>query len=201
MTQWYFLIARAVPALALALLITFTANHSATLGLLSLGAFGIVTGIIIAVSALRGASPVVRGVQFGQAAVSVVAGIVSLAGLSAGLPFLIFAITAFAVPTGFLELYLGVRGRGADPAARDHIFMGTLTVLVAVAVLVVPPGFAQAFTGPDGVARQLTASIVVVGLLGAYWAIAAVYLVIAGLSLRWGTQTAVAESAARGGGA
>jgi hypothetical protein len=28
----------------------------------------------------------------------------------------------------------------------------------------------------------------VVGLLGAYWAIAGVYLVIAGLSLKWGTE-------------
>jgi uncharacterized membrane protein HdeD (DUF308 family) len=199
-TQWYILIARAIPAFALAMLITFTADHSAQLGLVSLGIFGITTGMVVAISAFRTLSPVARGIQLAQAAVSIVVGVVSLVGLGAGLPFLVFAVAAFAVPTGFLELYLGVRGRGSHPAARDHIFMGAVTVLAAVAILVVPPEFVQNFTGPDRVARQLTASVVVVGLLGAYWAIATVYLVIAGLSLRWGTERS-AEPAPAGNGA
>lgn len=198
-TQWYILIARAVPAFALALLITFSADHSASLGLVSLGIFGITTGIILAISALRTLSPVVRGILLAQATVSIVVGVVSLVGLRAGLPFLVFAIAAFAVPTGFLELYLGARGRRSHPAARDHIFMGAVTVLTAVAVLIVPPEFVQNFAVPGGVTGQVTASVVVVGLLGAYWVIAAVYLVIAGLSLRWGIERAVDRSSAGSG--
>jgi hypothetical protein len=97
-------------------------------------------------------------------------------------------VTIFAIVTGFLELYLGLRGRRVERSAKDRIFLGGLTIVLAIALLLVPPGFVQSFTGPDGVGRQLTAAIVVVGLLGAYWAIAGVYLVIAGLSLKWGTE-------------
>jgi hypothetical protein len=55
-------------------------------------------------------------------------------------------------------------------------------------VLLVPAGLEQQFTGPDHVERVLTASVFVVGLLGAYSAILGVYLVIGGLSLRWAGQ-------------
>lgn len=199
-TQWYIFVARAVPAFALALLITFSADHSAPLGLVSLGIFGITTGIVVAISALRTVSPVVRGILLAQAAVSIVVGVVSLVGVRAGLPFLVFAIAAFAVPTGFLELYLGARGRKSHRGARDHMFMGAVTVLTAVAVLIVPPEFVQNFAVPGGVTGQVTASVVVVGLLGAYWVIATVYLMIAGLSLRWGTER-TAEPVSAGSGA
>jgi hypothetical protein len=127
-----------------------------------------------------------RGVLFVHAAVAILAGLAAIAVPGAGLPFLVFVVTVYAVVTGFLELYLGLRGRRAGGPAKDRIFLGGLTIVLAIALLLVPPGFAQSFTGPDGIARQLTASVVVVGLLGAYWAVAGVYLVIAGLSLRWG---------------
>jgi hypothetical protein len=48
------------------------------------------------------------------------------------------------------------------------------------------------------VERQLTASIIFVGFIGAYGAILAVYLVIAGLSLKWADRP-VAASAAESG--
>lgn len=183
-------LARAVPAVALAAVITFSAEHSAALGLVTFGVFGLASGAVILVAALRSTrAGVVRPLLVVQGGLGIVAGAASLAVPGAGLPFLVFLVTAFAVITGFLELYLGLRGRrtGASPFARDRIFLGGLTVLLAIAVLLVPPGFVQSFTGPDGVARALTASIVVVGLLGAYWAINGVYLVIAALSLKWGT--------------
>jgi hypothetical protein len=128
-------------------------------------------------------------VLFVHAAVAILAGLASIAVPRAGLPFLVFVVTVFAVVTGFLELYLGLRGRRVERSAKDRIFLGGLTIVLAIALLLVPPGFAQSFTGPDGVARQLTASVVVVGLLGAYWAVAGIYLVIAGLSLRWGSES------------
>lgn len=185
-TPWYVPVARAVPAIALAVVVTFSADHSAPLGYVTFGIFAVVTGAILVASGLRlGAVGIVRSVTLAQGIVTVLAGIISLAVTTGGLPFFVFLVTAFAAITGFLELYLGLRGRGRDRSARDWVFVGTLTALLAIVVLLVPPGFAQAFTGPDGVERQLTASVIVVGALGAYWAILGVYLVIAGLSLKW----------------
>jgi uncharacterized membrane protein HdeD (DUF308 family) len=187
-TPWYVPIARAVPAVIFAIVITFSADHSASLGLVTFGLFGLVSGAVILVAALR--SPragVERPLLLVQGGLAIVAGAASLAVPGAGLPYLVFVLTAFAVVTGFLELYLGLHGRRAG-YGRDRIFLGALTVLLAIAVFLVPPGFVQSFTGPDGVARALTASVIVVGLLSAYWAIAGVYLVIAGLSLKWGAE-------------
>ena len=185
-TPWYVPLARAVVALALAVVITFSADHSAPLGLLTFGLYGVSAGAVLAASALRlGVTGVMRTVTFAQGILTVLAGIVALALPAAGLPFFVFLVTAFAAITGFLELYLGLRSRGKSSSSRDWVFVGALTALLAITVLLVPPGYAQAFAGPDGVQRVLTASVVVVGTLGAYWAILGVYLVIAGLSLRW----------------
>lgn len=187
-TPWFVPIARAVPATAFAAVITFTADHSASVGLLSFGGFAVLSGAVLLVAALRwAAAGVERGLLAVQGGLAVVAGAASIAFVAAGLPLLVFLVTSFAIVGGFIELYLGVRGRGHQRFARDRIFLGALSVLLAIAVLIVPPGLAQPFTGPDGIARQLTASVVVVGLLGAWWTIQAVYLVIAGLSLKWGT--------------
>ena len=196
-TPWYVPLARAVPALVLAAVITFTADHSAPLGLLTLGIFAVIAGAVLTASALRfGAKGVVRTVTFAQGIITVLAGIVSLALPAAGLPFFVFLLTAFAAITGFLELYLGLRSRGKSSSSRDWVFVGGLTALLAIAVLLVPPEFSQSFTGPDDVKRVLTASVIVVGALGAYWAILGVYLVIAGLSLRWATTPAAASAVA-----
>ncbi len=179
------------------MVITFSADHSAPLGLVTFGIFGVVAGAVLTASALRlGSSGVVRTVTFAQGILTVLAGIVSLALPAAGLPFFVFLLTAFAAITGFLELYLGLRSRGRSGSSRDWVFAGALTALLAVVVLLVPPGFAQSFVGPDEVQRVLTASVIVVGALGAYWAILGVYLVIAGLSLRWAATPAAVEDAA-----
>ena len=196
-TPWYVPLARAVPALALAGVITFSSDHSAPLGLLTFGIYAVVTGAVLVASALRLASKgVVRSVTFAQGILSVIAGIVSLAIPAAGLPFFVFLLTAFAAITGFLELYLGLRSRGRSASSRDWVFVGALTALLAIAVLLVPPGYSQPFTGPNDFEGVLTASVVVVGLLGAYWAIFGVYLVIASLSLRWSNAATLAKSGA-----
>lgn len=189
MTPWFLPVARAVPAAALAAVVTFSSDHSTPLGFLVFGIWAVVTGGVLGVGALRFAAGVERGIRLIQAVVTLVAGVVALAMPGGGLPFFIFLVTATAAITGFLELYLGLRARGKDSSAKDSLFVGGLTALLAIVVLLVPPGFVQGFTGPDGVARELTASIIVVGVLGAYWAIVAVYLVIAGLSLKWAPAT------------
>jgi uncharacterized membrane protein HdeD (DUF308 family) len=183
----------------LAAVITFSSDHSAPLGLLTFGIFAVVTGAVLTASALRlGAKGVVRTVTLAQGIITVLAGVISLALPAAGLPFFVFLLTAFAAITGFLELYLGLRSRGKGGSSRDWVFVGALTALLAIAVLLVPPGYSQTFTGPEDFVGVLTASVIVVGALGAYWAILGVYLVIAGLSLRWAktTEPAPVESRA-----
>lgn len=196
MTSWYGLLARAVPALVLAGVVTFSADHSAPLGLTTFGIFAAATGAVITVFALRSTPGTTRTLQLVQGVVTLVAGVASLALTSAGLPFFVLLLTAFAVVTGFLELYLGLRSRRTDKAARDWIFAGGLTVLLAIVVLLVPPEFVQTFEGPDGVVRELTASVIVVGVLGAYWAILGIYLVIAALSLKWAPETSATPNEA-----
>lgn len=196
MTSWYALLARALPALVLAGVVTFSADHSASLGLTTFGIFAAATGAVITVFALKLASGTSRTFQLVQGLLTLFAGVASLALPWAGLPFFVLLLTAFAVLTGFLELSLGLRRRRTDRAARDWIFVGGLTVLLAVVVLLVPPGFVQSYAGPDGVVRELTASVIVVGVLGAYWAVLGIYLVIAALSLKWAPQPETARAGA-----
>ena len=79
-------------------------------------------------------------------------------------------MSVWAAVTAILELVTGLRSRGEAPA-KDWIAMGGLTAILALAFLLLP----------------LT-DLVAVGLFGAYGAVLGIYLVIAGLSLRWGTQ-------------
>ena len=172
--------------MALALTVTFSADHSTTFGYVTFGIFAVITGAILTAVALRaGSRGIDRTLTLAQGLVTVVAGIVALAVPAGGLPFFVFIVTTFAAITGFIELYLGLRGRRRVRGAGDRVFVGALTAVLAVVVLLVPPDFVQRFTGPDDVDRALTASIIIVGVLGAYWAIIGIYLVIGGLSLKW----------------
>jgi len=185
-TSWYAILARAIPAIVLAIVVTLSADHSVSFGMLTLGLFGAATGAIILVFVLR--SPVrgiERGIGITSGLIAALVGVAALASPGSSLSLFILLITSFAAITGFLELYLGLRLRKTSTAGRDHVFAGALTILLALVVLLIPADFVQPFTGPDGVARELTASIIIVGVLGAYWAILGVYLVIAGLSLKW----------------
>jgi uncharacterized membrane protein HdeD (DUF308 family) len=185
---WYVPLARAVPAAALACVITFAGgNYSPQLGLASFGGFAVVSGIVSLILTLRVfPKSVERTVFFLQAIVSVVAGAAALAGLNVGLPLFLVIVSGWAAVTGFLELYAGLRARRIRTASRDWVFIGALTAVFAIVTLVVPPDYLQHYTAPNGEPRILNASVMVVGALGVYGAIMAVYLVIAALSLKWG---------------
>jgi len=183
---WYVPIVRAVPAAVIAIIITFSPDHSPTLGFLAFGGFAVISGLIVAAGSYRTLEAgVTRTVFFAQSIISVLAGIVALLWPGAGIGFLLFLVSAWAALTGFLELYAGLRSRRKSASSRDWLFIGGLTALFAVVVLLLPPDYAHQYTGPDGVDRVLTTSIIMVGALGAYAAIVAVYLVIGGLSLKW----------------
>ena len=196
---WPVPIARAAPAAGLALVITFSADHSAHFGLLSFGVFGIIAGLVMATTAwLRLAGSRVRPYFLTQATVTLVAGLGALL-VSSGhtssseVRFLFLILTTFAAVTGFLELYSGIRSRRRFVASGDWIGVGVFTVVVALAFVLIPPDYRQNFSGPDHVKRVLDASVVAVGVLGAWAAITTVFLVIAGLSAKWGTQASAAS--------
>ena len=190
--SWYLPLLRALPALVLAAVITFSPDHSSPLGLIALGAYGVVGGAAVAWSGVR-SSGVERAILLAQGGILVVVGIIALASTGGGVPYLIFLLSSVAAITGFLELYLGLRG---GPQRRDRLFAGVLTALLAIAVLIVPPGLQQPTAGVDGATGVLTASTMVVGLLGAYLAVLGVYLVIAGLSLKWAGAASTPTSSA-----
>ena len=191
---WYVPLVRAIPLAVMAVLITFSADHSSRLGMLSFGLFAVVSGLALALLSSR---PLGRGVQravfVGQGILTVLAGLVAVIWPNAGVGFFLFLLSGWAALTGFLELYAGIRARGRHAASRDWLFIGGLTVVLALVVLIVPPDLQDQFLGENGVSGVLSTSIIVVGCLGAYGAIAAVYLVIAGLSLKWAPAAAVQD--------
>jgi uncharacterized membrane protein HdeD (DUF308 family) len=184
--SWSLILLRAVPAAAAALVVTFSADHSAYLGLIVLGSFAVFSGVIVIAGALRHVYP--RTAFGAQGAVLIAGGTVALVYNDAGLPFLLVLTSVLLGASGIIELVAGLRARGRVPGARDWVFVGGLSALAAIAVLLVPVDFVDVITVPGKDVPPLTASIMVVGLFGAYAAIVAVYLVIAGLSLKWAPQ-------------
>lgn len=187
---WPLPLARALPAAVLAVVITFSADHSATLGLTAFGVFAIVTGIVVAALASLRLPVGTRAIFVTHGVVSAVLGTLALALHSGGVTSLFLVVSVWAAITGALEIYSGLRARRRHVASADWTTTGVLTAVLALVFVLIPPEFAQSFTGPDGVARVLDSAVVAVGLLGAYAAIIAVYLVIAGFSAKWGTQKA-----------
>jgi uncharacterized membrane protein HdeD (DUF308 family) len=196
---WPWVLVRALVAAVIAVVITFSADHSTALGFVTFGALAVASGVVLAIASIHALDDgVVRWCVLAQGAIGIVLGVIALVFPSAGLGFLLLLIGAWAALTGFLELYSGLRGRGRLDSSKDWLFVGGLTVVLAIVVLLVPANYSQPFAGPDGVDRALTASIIVVGLLGAYSAVLSVFLVIAGLSLKW-ARRAIAASAAESG--
>ncbi len=162
---------RALLALALGLVITFTAGHTATFGLIAFGVFAVLSGLLLAAGSFGPrAEPISRTAFRTQAVVSVIAGIAALVLPGGGIGYLVWILSGWAIVTGALELVSGIRARGRVVAARDWITVGGLTALLGAIVLVIPPDIADRFTGDKGVEGLLTSPIIMVGLLGG-WAI------------------------------
>ncbi|MGV8885834.1 MAG: DUF308 domain-containing protein [Microbacteriaceae bacterium] len=195
LSDWIFLGARGLVAVVIALVVTFSADHSAELGYRLFAIFALLSGIVGIVMALRSVASAGRRSWFiGQGAICVAAGVVAVASSSAGVPFLLFLISSWAALTGAIELVTGLRARARIAQAKDWIFAGALTGAFAIAVLLIPAGYNEAYIGPDKVERFLTSSVVLVGALGAYAAILGVFLMIAAFSLRWPVKPVAAHA-------
>ncbi len=179
---WGVLILRAIPSAIVALVITFSADHSTTLGFVAVGAWALVTAIVLAFGAMRG--QLSRSTFVAHAALLAAGGVAALVLFAQPVAVLLFLVSTLLGVTGLLELVGGIVLRRASEA-HDRIFVGGVTVATAIAVLLIPADYNQVISIPDKVVPPLTASVIVVGLFGAYCAIVAVYLVIAGLSSKW----------------
>ena len=204
---WPFVIARAVPAAVIAAIITFSADHSVFLGLVLFAIFTATTGIIVGVGgAVAAHSPVTRALWIGHGLIGILSALGAAVSVSVSPSpasgTLVALVCVYAGISGCLELYSGVRAGRArnktdETASRDGVFIGAITAVLAITVLLVPLSLRVPIRGQHGVEGFLTAPVVVVGLFGAYCAIIAVYLVIAGLSLKWAPTTSAASAAER----
>lgn len=177
---WVVPVVRGILALVPAAVITFSPNHSADYGLLVFGVWAVVSGLATGALALRLVEDrVIRSLFAVNAVTTVVAGLLALT-VPGGLAALLALASVWAVVTGAVELFAGLRARGRTPAARDWITAGAFTSVLAVAYLVFPLD-----------------PVTAVGLLGAYLVLLGVLLVIGGFSLKW----AAAQPVTAGGAA
>jgi len=183
-------IARAVFAAIAAVMVTFSPDHSAEVGLSVFSGFAIATGLILLLAAWL-------VYPAGQRWSAVLLGVLSvLAGMVGGIvPLrsvtLFFAVViSWALITGLIELLVGARALRRAAATdrsepRDALTVGILTVGLGLGLLLVPTQYALQYTITDANATfTLTGIIIGVGVFGGYAAIVAVYLAIAGFSPR-----------------
>ena len=196
MSGWVVPALRAIAALAVGFAITFTPAHSATFGLVAFGLFAVVAGAILLAGSLGQRSDrSSRGLFLTQGVVTALAGIASLVLAGGGVHYFVFVVSAWAIVTGALELVSGIRARARLAAARDWTILGGLTLILAVAFLVVPPDYSQSLGGIEQIKGQLTASVILVGIFGAWAVVAGVLLGISAVSARGVRTSAPADSA------
>ena len=185
LAAWVVPALRAIVALIVGFAITFTPAHSATFGLVAFGLFAVVEGAIVGAGALGDRTERrARGLFLVQGILTVIAGIAALVAPDGGVHYFVWVVSAWAVVTGALELVSGIRARGRVGAARDWMILGGLTLILAIAFLIVPPDYNQTLGGLEQIKGQLTASVVLVGMFGAWAIVAGVLLGIAAVSAR-----------------
>jgi MFS family permease len=189
-------LARAAFAAIAAVMITFSPDHSAAVGLAVFSGFAIATALVHFLSAWL----VYRA---GERWPAIVLGILALAaGMVSGIatirttPLFFALVITWALASGLVETIVGARARRAvrraevtSPnalgEARDTLTIGILTLVLGAALLVVPSQYAlQYYIADADRSFTLTGITIGVGILGGYAAIVAVYLAIAGLSPR-----------------
>lgn len=202
-------LARAAFAAIAAVMITFSPDHSAAVGLAVFSGFAIATGLVLLLAVWLVYPAGVRWPSVLLGIVTVGAGMVSgLGPVRATIGFFAVVIS-WAVVAGVIELVSGVvalrsarprpgapgqvapwsdgtpRTRMSRGEARDAIVIGAVGLVLALGLLLVQPDYALDYTIEEASATYtLTGITIAVGLFGGYAAIVAVYLGIAGFSPR-----------------
>lgn len=187
-------LARAVFAAVAALMITFTADHSAVVGLSVFSGFALVTALIHMLAAWLVAPEGWRWPHVLLAVISVITGMAGGVPAWRSTPLFFVVVIAWGALSGLVELLAGLRARrqaraGTAPAvvadgARDAILIGSLSLALAVGLLCVPTTYALNYSIAEAGSFTLTGITLAVGIFGAYAAVVAVFLGIAGLSPR-----------------
>lgn len=167
-----------------AAMVTFSADHSAQLGLSVFSGFAIATALVLILAAWLTYPSGARGPIVAQAVFTLVAGMVAgLGGFRT--PAMLFSVLiAWALITGFIEAFSGWRSpRPRTPDARDALTIGVITMLLGL-VLIAVVFFQSVPYSVEGHDFVLTSTIVAVGIFGGYAAVIAVFLAIAGFSPR-----------------
>lgn len=182
---WIAQLARGVLALALGITITLTLEHSPAFGLLTFGAFAVLTGAVLVAASLRTAyAGRMRTTFLVQGVATLAAGIVAFAVPTGGVAFLAILVGVWAVVSGLLEGASGILTRSDLPIARDWIITGVLTVVLGVVAFALPPDFVQAFAGEKGNSGTLTSSVILIGVIGAWAILVGVLQVISAITVR-----------------
>jgi uncharacterized membrane protein HdeD (DUF308 family) len=185
-------LARAGIAAIAAIMVTFSPDHSAFVGLAVFSGFAIVTGLIELISAWLTYPAGRRAAPLALGALSVIAGM--LAGIVGwrSTAFFFALVITWAIVTGLIETIWAVRERRTPalrPEARDSLIVGGFTVALGLGLLLVPAQYVLTYSIENPATRMndeftLTGIIIAVGIFGGYAAIVAVFLGIAGFSPR-----------------
>lgn len=174
---------RALFAAVAALMITFSSDHSAPVGLSVFSGFVLVTALVHILAAWL---VLPAGSRWSAVLLAVVS---ALAGMVSGVPvwrtddMFFIVVSTWAVLSGVIELLAGIRARRTGgAAARDAITVGALGIVLAIVLLLIPAGFVQEYTIDKAGTFLLSGIILGVGMFGGYAAIVAVFLGIAGLT-------------------
>jgi hypothetical protein len=205
-------IARAAFAAIAAVMVTFSPDHSAVVGMAVFSGFATTTGLVL-LAAVWVVYPTGRrwpAALLGTTAV--VAGMIGGIGSLRTITGFFVTVIAWAVVSGLIEALAGWRELRlakrteprvrreiapgvADPRpfaepgpvseSRDGVVIGIITLLLAVGLLLVPTQYVLNYTIDEAPEPfTLTGITIGVGIFGAYAAIVAVYLAIAGFSPR-----------------
>lgn len=199
-------LARAVFAALAAVMITFSPDHSAAVGMAVFSGWAIATAIVffLAIWLVYPAGARWPSVLLGI--VTVIAGMIGGITLWRTTPVFFAVVIVWALLTGIIETAAGARARrslrdspdlAARGEARDALTVGIVTILLGLGLLLVPTQYALSYYIADaGQSFTLTGITIGVGIYGAYAAIIAVYLGIAGLSPRRSVTPAPADAGA-----
>lgn len=184
-------LARAAFATIAALMITFSPDHSATIGLSVFSGFAIATGLIWGAAAWLVFPAGRRWLAVLMGVLCIIAGMIGgLTNLRSTTLFFSVVI-AWALLSGLAEGIAGLRAlrqaqrpdAAARSEARDGLTVGVITVVLGLALLIVPGQYMLDYYIPDADQTfTLTGISIAVGVFGAYAAVVAVYLGIAGFS-------------------
>ena len=159
---------RAILSLAIGFFITFSQLHSASIGLVSLGVYGIGIAVItLAVHFVRqrGISTI-EAIPFAVIALTI--GIFALLvpeGEQTEIAGFIALVTAWGLLSGVLELYAARKEKISTRTGRDYLISAVFAILLGALFLIAPLDIVSA-----------------VGFFGAYLVISAVHLGISALT-------------------